>query len=228
MKKFKIWLLMICFVLSAFCLSAPGLAYEVGEIVEWHCNTCGKTTSCEVLMSVPGTCSKYGTVSFLCQVCNKKIYSSTPKSPDNHTWIVISQTDPTCHASGSVNYSCSGCGVTKVEQLPAVEHVWEETGRMEATTTAPGLITYTCSHCGDTRTEEISILPPDPPDPPGPPALDDVLFVNWLGSVLSLFSMTLDSIIGFPALRLFAGVLVFLMMFSLLAKLLRQGRRGQL
>ena len=99
---------------------------------------------------------------------------------------------------------------------------------MEATTTAPGLITYTCSHCGDTRTEEISILPPDPPDPPGPPALDDVLFVNWLGSVLSLFSMTLDSIIGFPALRLFAGVLVFLMMFSLLAKLLRQGRRGQL
>lgn len=53
-------------------------------------------------------------------------------------------------------------------------------------------------------------------------------FLNWLGSILGLFNMTLNSIIGFPALRLFVGVLVFLMMFSLLAKLLRQGRKGRL
>ena len=51
-------------------------------------------------------------------------------------------------------------------------------------------------------------------------------FLNWL--VLGLFNMTLNRIMGLPALRLFAGVLVFLMMFSLLAKLIRQGRRGRL
>ncbi len=68
----------------------------------------------------------------------------------------------------------------------------------------------------------IPILPPEPPNP------DVLLYMNWLGSVLSLFSMTLNSIMAFPALRMFAGVLVFLIVFSLLAKLLRQGRRGQL
>ena len=47
-------------------------------------------------------------------------------------------------------------------------------------------------------------------------------FLNWLGSVLGLFNMTLNSIMGLPALRLFAGVLVFLTMFSLLAQLLQQ------
>lgn len=56
----------------------------------------------------------------------------------------------------------------------------------------------------------------------------DGSFMNWLGSVLGLFDMTLNSIMGFPALRMFAGVLVFLTMFSLLAKLLRQGRKGRL
>ena len=53
-------------------------------------------------------------------------------------------------------------------------------------------------------------------------------FLNWLSSVLGLFNMTLNRIMGLPALRLFAGVLVFLTMFSLLAKLIRQGRRGRL
>ena len=38
-------------------------------------------------------------------------------------------------------------------------------------------------------------------------------------------SSSVNRIMGLPALRLFAGVLVFLMMFSLLAKLIRQGRK---
>lgn len=53
-------------------------------------------------------------------------------------------------------------------------------------------------------------------------------FINWLGSVIGLFNMTLNSIMGFAPSRLFVGVLVFLAMFSLLAKLLRQGRKGRL
>lgn len=68
----------------------------------------------------------------------------------------------------------------------------------------------------------LPVLPPEPTDP------DLIVYMNWLSSVLGLFSMTLDHIMGFRALQMFVGVLVFLIMFSLLAKLLQQGRRGRL
>ena len=48
-------------------------------------------------------------------------------------------------------------------------------------------------------------------------------FLNWLSSVLGLFNMTLNRIMGLPALRLFAGVLVFLMMFFFFYFLFLQG-----
>lgn len=53
-------------------------------------------------------------------------------------------------------------------------------------------------------------------------------FVNWLGSVVGLFNMTMNEIIGFPATEFFSGVLVFMTIFSLLAKLIQQGRKGKL
>ena len=56
----------------------------------------------------------------------------------------------------------------------------------------------------------------------------DGYYINWLGSVVGLFNMTLNKIIGFPALRLFVGVQVFLMIYGLLAWLLKQGRKGRL
>lgn len=56
----------------------------------------------------------------------------------------------------------------------------------------------------------------------------DGFYINWLGSVVRLFNMTLNRIIGFPALRLFVGVQVFLLIFGLLAKLIQQGRKGRL
>ncbi len=56
----------------------------------------------------------------------------------------------------------------------------------------------------------------------------DGYFVNWLGSVLGLFNMTLNRLLGFVPSRLYVGTLVFLTMFSLLAHLIRQGRKGRL
>ena len=53
-------------------------------------------------------------------------------------------------------------------------------------------------------------------------------FLNWLSSVLGLFNMTLNRILGFVPSRLYVGTLVFLTMFSLLAHLIRQGRKGKL
>lgn len=53
-------------------------------------------------------------------------------------------------------------------------------------------------------------------------------FMNWLGSVVGLFNMTMNEIMGFPATEFFVGVTVFMTMFSLLAKLIQQGRKGRL
>ena len=50
--------------------------------------------------------------------------------------------------------------------------------------------------------------------------MNEGYFVNWLGSVLSLFNMTLNRILGFVPSRLYVGTLVFLTMFSLLAHIM--------
>lgn len=56
-------------------------------------------------------------------------------------------------------YTCTVCGDTKKEEIPATGHVWDE-GKVttEATTEAEGVKTYTCTICGDTKTEAIPKL----------------------------------------------------------------------
>lgn len=56
----------------------------------------------------------------------------------------------------------------------------------------------------------------------------DESFANWIGSVMELFDMTVNRIMGCPALGFYAGAGVFLAIFSLLAHLIRQGRKGKL
>lgn len=174
---------------------------------------------------IPPTCTSSGTVYSECLWCGKSQTETIPALGGEHTWEEISRTEATTATEGSITYQCSVCGTTKSESIPKLEecsHVWVEAGRTEPTATVPGSIQYTCSQCGESRIESIPVLPPEPLDP------GSISFINWLGSVVGLFNMTLNSIMGFPALRLFAGVLVFLLMFGLLAKLLQQGRKGRL
>lgn len=103
-----------------------------------------------------------------------------------------------------------------------LSHQWEIASSQRPTTEKEGYINYLCYYCGSMETVILPVLPPEPTDP------DLIVYMNWLSSVLGLFSMTLDHIMGFRALQMFVGVLVFLIMFSLLAKLLQQGRRGRL
>ena len=90
-------------------------------------------------------------------------------------------------------------------------------GRIEPTTTTPGRITYVCEKCGIIDTKSIPARP-----------VYDGIYVNWLGSVVRLFNMTMNEIMGFEATEFFTGFLVFITMFSLLAKLIQQGRKGRL
>lgn len=58
--------------------------------------------------------------------------------------------------------------------------------------------------------------------------MTDLQLELWLINVVTLFSDTLGAICRVPVLRLFLAALLFLVVFSLLAHLIRQGRKGKL
>ena len=68
-------------------------------------------------------------------------------------------TEPTEKDPGTMTYTCTVCGQTKTEVIPATgphAHVWDEgTVTVAPTETTPGVRTYTCTVCGQTRTEII-------------------------------------------------------------------------
>lgn len=68
-------------------------------------------------------------------------------------------TEPTETDPGTMTYTCTVCGQTKTEVIPATgphTHVWDEgTVTVAPTETTPGVRTYTCTVCGQTRTEII-------------------------------------------------------------------------
>ena len=67
--------------------------------------------------------------------------------------------EATCTEAGVKVYTCTVCGDTKKEEIPATGHVWDE-GKVttEATTEAEGVKTYTCTICGDTKTKRFRNL----------------------------------------------------------------------
>lgn len=218
MKRFRVFSCVVCFLLATVVLMPCAVAAE--EHIFVGTATC---TICGFDFSVNGTsCGKRDLLAE-CSHC-KNVGFYTFFFPC--IWLEASRTEPTTEVEGIITYTCSSCGETKTESIPKLEpvdpdgctHDWQETSRTEPSGTTSGQIIYTCSKCGKVRTETIS--------PARPPY--DGTFTNWLGSVLGLFSMTLNSIMSFRALQMFVGVLVFLIMFSLLAKLLQQGRRGRL
>ena len=52
--------------------------------------------------------------------------------------------------------------------------------------------------------------------------------MDWLSQVIDSFNHTLAAALGFPPLRLFLGVLLFLTVTALLMYIFHQGRKGRL
>lgn len=113
----------------------------------------------------------------------------------NHKWELTSTKPHTCTEDGEELYTCSICGETKTEVIPAAhtfdetvwdhdefghwhnckfcdatcceeDHKWVETGRDPAQPGKAGTIYKACSTCGRTDTETIPALPDDFPDEP--------------------------------------------------------------
>ena len=63
-------------------------------------------------------------------------------------------TERSCTTEGVKTYTCSECGETRVEIIPA-GHDWSESVTVEKTCETDGEITRTCNDCGETETEVI-------------------------------------------------------------------------
>ena len=76
-----------------------------------------------------------------------------------HTFNETVDKQPTCTEPGSQTLTCSECGYTKTESIPATGHTWGE-GEVTkpATSTEKGEMTYTCTVCGAKDTVTIPKL----------------------------------------------------------------------
>ena len=78
-----------------------------------------------------------------------------PESCKNglHTWSLTSTTPPDCITTGQTTYTCTACGATREETVPALGHAWTLTEILneaeEGGHASMGL--YTCSRCNETK-----------------------------------------------------------------------------
>lgn len=110
--------------------------------------------------TVPATCGADGRIDTVCANCGDVIATEVIPATGAHTWDNGTvTTEPTETDPGTMTYTCTVCGATKTEVIPATgphTHVWDEgTVTVAPTETTPGVRTYTCTVCGQTRTEII-------------------------------------------------------------------------
>lgn len=91
--------------------------------------------------------------------CGKDTWSLVLHVSDvcDHEWGSGMMTKrATCTTAGIRTYTCSICGETMSETVPATGHSWSEwTIVKEATSTEKGLEERTCSECGEKQTQAI-------------------------------------------------------------------------
>lgn len=109
--------------------------------------------------NVAPSCTEAGYDLYTCRDCGASEQRNV-KPALGHKWDSGTvTTEPTEKDPGTMTYTCTVCGQTKTEVIPATgphTHVWGEgTVTVAPTETTPGVRTYTCTVCGQTRTEII-------------------------------------------------------------------------
>ena len=97
------------------------------------------------------TCDADGyTGELICSECKEVLRKGTIiPATGNHTWDDgVVTTEPTCTDTGSIVYTCTVCGVTQNESIPAIGHTYETT-TANATLNQNGSVVTKCSVCGD-------------------------------------------------------------------------------
>ena len=110
--------------------------------------------------TVPPTCGADGCIETVCANCGDVIATKVIPATGAHTWDSGTVTaEPTETTPGVRTFTCTVCGQTKNETIPATgahTHDWDNgTETVAPTEHTPGVRTYTCTVCGQTRTEII-------------------------------------------------------------------------
>ena len=102
-----------------------------------------------ILISIPGIgVSKY-----------VELVIDASDSAHTHDYTCEITTAATCTEEGSLTYTCTICGESYVEMIPALGHSFGDwTVILEPTTTAEGLEERSCNRCGYTEERSISKL----------------------------------------------------------------------
>ena len=110
--------------------------------------------------TVPATCGEAGRVDTICSNCGEVVSTKEIPATGAHTWDNGTvTTEPTETTPGVRTFTCTVCGATRTETIPATgahTHVWDNgTVTIAPTETTPGVRTYTCTVCGQTKNEII-------------------------------------------------------------------------
>ena len=126
----------------------------------YTCTACGATKTetipatgehTFVTKEIPATCTTGGYILCTCSVCGTTQRYDT-SNPLGHKWNNGRvTTKPTEDTAGVRTYTCTVCGDTKTETIPATGvhvHTWQLTKSVHATCTEDGYDLYTCAKCG--------------------------------------------------------------------------------
>lgn len=82
--------------------------------------------------------------------------SYTPPAQHTHTWNAgVVTKEPTCTEAGVKTYTCTTCGATKTEEIPATGHTWGDYEITHAVSGMDGTKTRTCSRCDTTESAPL-------------------------------------------------------------------------
>ena len=108
--------------------------------------------------TVPATCGKAGRVDTICGNCGEVISTRELPPTGAHDWgNGVVTTAPTETTPGVRTFTCSGCGQTRTEAIPATgAHDYRFTTTVAPTCTDGGYDLYTCSGCGATERRNLT------------------------------------------------------------------------
>lgn len=108
-------------------------------------------------------------------IYNIYYYVAQDQNPDQdtgckHSYTSTVTTAATCEAPGLMTYTCSKCGDTYTEKIPATGHTWQvkQTVKTEydeaGNVTQQGYTVYKCAICGTEYKDDAGTGPPSTPD----------------------------------------------------------------
>ncbi len=142
--------------------------YDYNDHVSWgnarftaavEAPECSHGTTETVNAKVP-TCTEDGyTGDEICTICGKTLTAGETIPATGHSYVSEITKEATCTQSGIAIYTCSICGDSYTQTIPAAGHKWNAgVVTKEATTEEEGEMVYTCTVCGGTKTEVIEKL----------------------------------------------------------------------